>query len=72
MEKILFTWEEWDEVDTMTFVFFNVTLIRDLGAIKAGTHFDSAEMNYDKGKLELYEGENVAATFKLRLEVEPA
>jgi len=83
MEESFFFWEGWDAQDTMAFTFYKVKLKRDIGNFPAGTEFDSAFVDYEKGVLEFYRripgtekpnenylGENeVAGTFTMKLEI---
>lgn len=71
METELFSWEEWDMLDTACFTFYNVVLVRKIGNFEAGTKFSYANMDYTEGKLVLSpndSGEN-EFTFKLSLNV---
>ena len=70
MEKQLFDWISWDELDTVE-MFYEVTLKIDIGEYKAGTAFDYAAVDYEKGLLEFYDdGDEPIASFKLKLIVE--
>ena len=53
LECQLFTWEGWDQFDTMGFNFTGVTLEKDLGPFKAGEMFAFANIDYGKSTLEL-------------------
>lgn len=53
MEKKLFTWDGWDQADTMVFQFYDIVLQRKIGAHEAGSRFDCAIVDYENGKLEL-------------------
>jgi hypothetical protein len=71
METELFSWEAWDMLDTMSFVFYDVVLVRKIGNFEAGTKFSSAVINYEDGRLVLYtddSGKN-EVTFNLSLNV---
>ena len=68
MEKTLFTWENWDIMDTMAFWFYNVVLTIDIGDFKAGTKFTGAGVDYEDGTLTLQDGEN-EFKFNLHLSV---
>lgn len=45
MEKQIFTWERWSEIDTAFLNFENCKIIKDFGPIKVGQHFDWINMS---------------------------
>lgn len=51
-ENQLFTWEGWDEQDTMAFTFYNVCLVRDVGSFPAGTTFPFVYVSYETSVVE--------------------
>lgn len=55
MEKKWFTWEEWDELDTMVFSFTNVRLIIPIGEFCTGMVFPLANINFEDGTLEFFD-----------------
>lgn len=67
MEEQFFEWDGWDIVDEASYMFNDVTLKVDLGALRTGQKFESAFVDYAKGVMEFYEGETIVATFKLSL-----
>lgn len=74
MEKQLFTWDGFDQHDTMVFGFYDVTLQRDLEPFKKGDTFAVASLNYEDGTIELFKGpsdEEPCYHGKLLLSVEP-
>lgn len=54
MEKQLFNWVKWDQQDTGAFMFYDVTLKAKVGEFEAGTKFDTAYVDYQRGTLEFY------------------
>jgi hypothetical protein len=71
MEKQLFDWEEMECVDTMVAQYTDVTLKQDIGNYKAGQQFKFASLDFEIGKLEVYNGTDPdpIATFDLELKV---
>lgn len=69
MENQLFEWKGWDEIDTMAFYFYDCTLKKQVGKFKAGNHFDSIAMMYDKAIIQLERGGEVVGTYELVLRV---
>lgn len=70
MERQLFEWEGWDQHNTMVFGFHSVKLAIDIGVHKAGTNFPYANIDYDKGVLELFtdpELKNPPEKYKLNI-----
>lgn len=70
MEQQLFTWREWDIIDTATFMFYNVTLVDDeLIAKAAGFAVQDASVDYENGTLCLYDpaGSELKLDIGLRL-----
>jgi len=54
MEKQLFDWEGWDDVDVACYQFYKVKLKVKIGNFEPNTEFDSAMVDYQKGLLCLY------------------
>lgn len=71
MEKQLFDWVDWSDVDVMVFIFDGITLIRQIGDFPIGSKFDSALVNYAAGTLRLCRGKT-EYKFTLTFEVKPA
>lgn len=70
MEKQLFDWEGWDELEVGDLWFHDVTLIRDIGPFKKGDKFLNAGVHFSTGLLQLFnEGNDPVAEFKLSLKV---
>jgi hypothetical protein len=67
MEKQLFTWESWDQHDTSCFGFSKVKLKVDIGNHKAGEMIPYANIDYEKGELELYLDDECKQSEKYRL-----
>lgn len=67
MEQEYFSWSDWDELDTMVFMFYDVTLNRDIGNFKTGTKFSSAIMDYEKGKLTLWTEDDGETEFPMHI-----
>lgn len=68
MEEQFFTFDGWDQQDTMVFTFYKVKLTATLGKYPPGTEFGCANIAYDKGELELYKtGEEKEPTAKFKL-----
>ena len=55
MEKYFFTWDGWDIMDTMDFMFYKVTLVRDIGKFKTGQFLEYATIDYGNGLMTLSE-----------------
>lgn len=47
-------WEEYDELESSEYTFYNATFTEDFGNIKAGDTFKCVYVNYQKGILETY------------------
>lgn len=54
MDSQLFKWEGWDQHDTMCFGFSKIKLLVDIGNHKVGDELPYANIDYEKGVLELY------------------
>ena len=71
MESQIFTWDGWDQFDTMCFTFYKVVLVVDVGEHKAGTSFGSANIDYEESPYVAFyddEGREVAK-FALSLKI---
>lgn len=56
MERQLFSWENWDMIDTMAIRFEDVKLKVQIGDFPAGTQFECATIDFDIGLLRLING----------------
>lgn len=54
MEKKYFTFEGWDQHDTMVFGFTKCTLVASLGPYKAGDIVEYVGLDYAKGVIEVW------------------
>lgn len=55
MEQTLFTWQSWDELGEMAFIYYDVELVGELiPGFSPGVKFDGAEMDYSNGTLRLF------------------
>lgn len=54
MQKHLFTFGDWDIVDTFVFSFYEAVLIKDIGEFKTGDKFAYITLDYDTGYIEFY------------------
>lgn len=48
LDSKLFDWKGWDQLDTMSFIFYNCVLIEDIGSFKKGEKFSSISIDYEK------------------------
>lgn len=65
MEKELFNWEEWEQIDTLIVSFDKCVLNKDCGSWKKGSMLDKILMDYEHGKMTFYL-ENAATNFNLK------
>lgn len=54
MERKFFDWVGWDEQDVGSLSFYDCTLKVDIGPHKAGTKFDGIDVDFQRGKMTLY------------------
>lgn len=59
MLKQLFTDEGWDQGDTFSFIFYNVTLKVPIGKYPAGTKFTSALVDFEESYIGLWTNETI-------------
>lgn len=73
MEKELFDWTDWDQLDTASFSFHQCVLRKDIGGLRSGMAVDCISVDYERGKMDFYsyERDDPFATFKLGLVVLP-
>ena len=73
MEKQLFTWENCDIRDVYNcgaLLFYPVTLVVPIGEYPVGTVFESAVVDFQKGKLSFNDSEGkTIVTYKLSLSI---
>lgn len=58
MEKELFDWSAYDELDTLVMGFYDCTLKQELGGFPPGHKFSMIELNFRDGALSLFENED--------------
>lgn len=65
-------YKNWDQFGELTLTFYEIELIQDIGEFKKGTKFDWANIDYEKGLLELgnKDDSEVKNKFKLKLQVD--
>lgn len=54
MEEQLFTWKEWDKLETTVFNFHEVELTATIGSHKPGEKFARAYMDFRDGVIQLF------------------
>lgn len=70
MEKELFDWDNWDQLDTGCFQFYPCTLKVDIGNQEAGAIIPVITINIEKGFIQLNsESGDVIETLKLHFRV---
>ncbi len=67
MEKQLFNWLAMDVMDTMAFQFYDCTLVQRIGLYSRGTRFATITMDYEKGTIQLWKGDESIYTGQLEL-----
>lgn len=50
----IFKWNEWDEADLCTIIFYDVEILKDFGPVKKGQKFSSAAVFYNSGTIEFF------------------
>jgi hypothetical protein len=71
MEKRLFNWESWDDIDILDFQYHNCTLNIPIGPYAAGSRIDVIFLSYERGEMNFYKNgaKDPILKFKLQLEV---
>lgn len=69
MEQELFSWNEYDIVDTAAFNFYECVLKEDIRRYKKGTSIDCIFIDYGKGIMEFHDGGDILDSFELSLTV---
>ncbi len=64
----LFTWDGWDQHDTMLFTFYNCVLLKDICSFKKGTLVPVINVDYEHGFLEFCGNEGLVLQ-KLNIEL---
>lgn len=57
MEKKIFDWEDWDEIETGVYQFTNITLKCQVGKFSPKSKFGYATIDYNKATLTLGTGD---------------
>ena len=65
MEKQLFNWIGWDQVDPMVFMFYNCTFNTDVGKYKKGDTASSVLMDYSQGIIQIFDESYNYVEYKL-------
>lgn len=69
MEKQLFDWKSWDDIDGMTLQFYDCTLKQKIGDFDVGTEIRTIVVDFERGLLDLYDNTQSLGTFHLLLSV---
>jgi len=59
LENRLFTWEEWENFDTLVILFHYVKFIEDFGIFKKGEKFYEVFVNYNSGNIFAYNNKRI-------------
>lgn len=65
MEKQLFDWKDWDEMDFLVVEFYNCTFNTDVGKYKKGDKVSSILMDYSNGTIKIYENLDTCVEYEL-------
>ena len=65
MEKQLFDWSEWEELNFLSLYFYGCTFITDVGKYKKGDKVSGVCMDYAKGIIIIDEDADTQVTYKL-------
>lgn len=66
-----FKWEGWDEIDVLTFVFYDCEMKDDFGKAVKGEKYTSISVSYDKGEMCFYIGETENPDFTIKFKLQP-
>lgn len=70
MEKELFDWKDWSRSDEAEFMFYEITLNRDIGPLKASRVYPYASLDYERGTLTIWdEKDNLVCKASLSLNI---
>lgn len=72
IENQLFSWEKWDQIDTMEFVFYKCTILVPMLGFSPGERFSSIIIDYSNSQISLFKNsgnEPPVKTGTLRLSV---
>ena len=69
LEQQIFSWSEWDEVDSDTLIFYQATLKVPVGKFPVGTVFKTAAVFFGQGMLSLIDDQEVEHLYRLNLSV---
>jgi hypothetical protein len=62
IEEDWFTWESWDQIETMALAFYGCVLKKDIGQYKSGTKVTLIELLFDNSLLNIWAEDPNAAT----------
>lgn len=57
MEKELFDWKDWDEMDTLAVYFYECVFKKPIGKFKEGDLVDGIFMEFNKGYMTINNGD---------------
>lgn len=69
MEKQIFDWEDWNNLDTAAFQFIDCTIKEDFGPLKKGETYQSISVDFENGFLEAFNEEKPLIKVNLKLTV---
>ena len=55
MERQLFTWVDWNELDHMCFTFYNCTVVKSFGIFNVGDVLHCVDIDYDAGTIMVHQ-----------------
>lgn len=67
MELEIFTWNHWDQLDTMGFSFYDCVFIKDFGPWKAGHKANTMFVDYAKGIIKEYSEDGTRLVNKVQI-----
>lgn len=65
-EQQLFTWKDWDQMDTATFTFYDCTVVSPFGPYVVGDNLANIDVDYETSTIECYNEED-ESVFKGRI-----
>ena len=54
MFKDIFNFEDWDQLDTNIFIYYDVDFKQDFGLFKRGSSYKTMTIDYDEGTITIY------------------
>jgi hypothetical protein len=69
IEKRIFDWKDWDQLDTWSLLFTDCVMVKDFGPLRKGETYNTIVVNFEKGCMEVWTDEHIVHKLDVELSV---